>query len=221
MRRFFKILFYVTGVGLVIALLYHIGRKLIKSPTFTICMSILAGAITLDIYLWRKFWNSPLKNSVVIGGVILTLVCGFMFAYRTSTGLEPLNTLNIQSHYFIDRGLFQTKAYMEYQVVPTPSVKPDNQYMVTISNNLVRYSDKMKWSELELAIKKPLIFKHELTQDEYAALTQYPTLSKSIALVYKEHNPLFIIIPLLYGGLVYTIKRRRDKPIGVFHEVRA
>jgi uncharacterized membrane protein YeaQ/YmgE (transglycosylase-associated protein family) len=35
--------------------------------------------------------------------------------------------------------------------------------------------------------------------------------------VKREHNPLFLILPFIYGGLAgYLMKR---KPIGVFREV--
>lgn len=218
MKKFFKVLSYIFGFGIVAAILYGLWRKAKESVTFAICLGILAGVFTLNIYLWRKYWTRPIINSVIAFGIVLAVVCVSMFAFRTESTLESLNTLNIQSHYYIDRGLFVNKAYMEYQIIPTALTEADKSYQVTIGNNIVSWSDKMAWSELELAISKPLVFRHEINQDEYTGLNMSSVLNKNIRSVGKEHNIVYLILPLLYGGLAGYFLRRKNK-IGVFHEV--
>ena len=202
-----------------IALLYHIGKKLVKSPVYAMSMAVLAGMITIVIYCWRKFRERPLHNTIIWVGVWLTVIFACLFISRNDTSLEPLSVATVQTHYYLDRGIFTEKAYMEYRVTPTALAEPDKQYMVTISNNLVRLSDTMRWSELELAINKPLLFRREITRDELTALTEYPVLNKSIASFHKEHNALFVIIPILYWGAAYFLMRKWKLRMGVFHEV--
>ncbi len=153
---------------------------------------------------------------IVLVGVILTLVGWGLYLFRTTELVATTETLEIVTPYaYIDNGLFTRTPYIKYQIRPTAYTKPDTTYELTVSNNLVKRTDKFSWTPLELGIKKGTTIKHKISQDELASVQNKSYFTKTIITIQPERNGAYLLLPVLYLALVilgYMVWRERRTP---------
>lgn len=184
--------------------------------------SLLLIGVGIILYLayrsikgcWKRYRLHPLKNAIVIVGVVLTLVCVGIYYLSTINVDQADNALVVKdTTFYIEDGLFSNTHYIQYFVKPTDYTLPNKTYRVDVSNGIAGWSDKLYWSQLELDIVKPKIVKHKISEDEYNALAKMPYYNVTIKEVKSENNYAVMMLPLAYIGLVILallIKHERE-----------
>lgn len=221
-NRFLLVLSYVFGIGLVILFLMYVWRRIKDFPLALVIILglgagiialvgfVLAGIALLLKWLYQCFRHKPLVTAMATIGVIILLFSLGAYYFKTVEYELPKKALNIQNvRFYHERGLIFTVDYFQYEVYPSMA-KADTVYEITAENGLVKFTDKVIWSELELGLDKPKVIKHKISADEYSGLSQNP-INISIASVLPERNVLYLFIPIIYVCVVVLILMRYNR----------
>jgi hypothetical protein len=116
--------------------------------------------------------------------------------------------------YYTSQGFFSTNYYLQIQVEPAATAKPDVDYLILLDNGIIKQEYLVSWSRLELAIHKSKTITNKISQDEYTALSMQPSYTTKMFEVRPKHQGLYLVpgIVALVAFITSYILLKRQKP---------
>lgn len=144
-----------------------------------------------------------------------------LLALVAGTGIYLFKTKKIEIYtsppLIINKATFYTKNeglipslhyYAQENLIPSTVTQPNQRYILQVHFPLFAVEDKVSWSQLEIGIGKEKTFTHQISQDEYTALTNNSHYTTNIFEIEPEHSTLsFIpgIIVFLLGAIIFAL----------------
>lgn len=178
-------------------------RTILKIIFGVLCAVGIGLIILLLLYICKKIRPHLLLTSIIVIGVVMTLVCTGYYIFNTTDVNQVDSVVKVKdSRYYIDDGLLSQTHYVQYHIVPTDITLADKVYRVKVDNGIVNWSNKIMWTQLELDIGKSMFIKHKISADEYNALSKMSWYNIVITEVRSERELSLMLLPLAYSGMI-------------------